>query len=350
MSDIYGINKKFEDRCPGYILGIGECHNYVSCCLLKNGNIKSLKKWHRSNFDYNLFCNIEIPTFLKTQYIGYSDIDYIALNHLIDPRVIPYEYFDKFITMGNHYAIAGLSAWPTPFNEAAVIIIKTPGTFDYNAKELCVTTEFLTYLYFNRLKPQIEILTQQFNRYWDGNSKFNSFCTGIFPESLYHVIRKKLHFMSDYKNNSDKELFDYNLLKLEDILDCSYYKKIRECIDLLPNGKFSISQRNLYAFIDSVDENNKDTIQKLARGLVKVVVDIMLHLSEFIYENTKCENLCLSGFIPFIDVIKKNIIQKTGFKKIIYNDVNNPYSLALGAALNVYHLHPKIKEYSTIKK
>jgi carbamoyltransferase len=78
-------------------------------------------------------------------------------------------------------------------------------------------------------------------------------------------------------------------------------------------------------------------IADVAFAAQKILEEILLFYCKRIYEQTKCDSLCLAGGIALNSVANGLIIKNTPFKKIFIKPAASDSGMSLGHALNLYY-------------
>lgn len=84
-------------------------------------------------------------------------------------------------------------------------------------------------------------------------------------------------------------------------------------------------------------ENFSQRAADIAFALQKVVENAGVHLASQIREQTKSENLCLTGGVALNCLMNKKIIENTCFKNFFIQPIANDAGTSLGSALYHYH-------------
>lgn len=135
----------------------------------------------------------------------------------------------------------------------------------------------------------------------------------------------------------------------------SYYDHFQEIIRLLPEGgiKIDLSYFNyhLYSYenyatrkfykIFGQPRQRESPIEKryrdIAASLQKRIEDALLHMARYLYERTKCKNLCLAGGVALNSVANGRILQETPFENIFIQPAAGDAGCSLGCAYYIHH-------------
>jgi carbamoyltransferase len=89
------------------------------------------------------------------------------------------------------------------------------------------------------------------------------------------------------------------------------------------------------------DEEINERHQNIAASAQRVLEDVVLHLLEGLYEQTREENLCLAGGVAFNSVMNGRIINESSFKRVFIQPAAGDAGCSLGAAFLTHHSIPK---------
>jgi carbamoyltransferase len=85
------------------------------------------------------------------------------------------------------------------------------------------------------------------------------------------------------------------------------------------------------------DQEISERHQDIAASAQKVLEDVVLHLLEGLYEQTREENLCLAGGVAFNSVMNGRIIEESPFKRFFIQPAAGDQGCSLGAAYLIHH-------------
>jgi carbamoyltransferase len=165
-----------------------------------------------------------------------------------------------------------------------------------------------------------------------------------------------------FKPNSD----EWKVMALSSFAshDNQYYKKLKDIVNLKPDGTFeldlnyfkehNVETENYYTdeFINMFGQPSKpnDLIQKrhhdIASAMQKMTEDILVHMLNWLYQNTKLENLVVNGGSFMNSVFNGKITKKTNFSNVFISSCPDDSGLSIGSALYVYnHILGKSERY-----
>lgn len=91
--------------------------------------------------------------------------------------------------------------------------------------------------------------------------------------------------------------------------------------------------------------------EDIAASLQQVLEEVMLHMVNYLWEETKMENLCLAGGVALNSVANGFIIKRSKFKKIFIQPAAGDGGTSVGAAFYTYHCRlnqPRIRVPETV--
>ena len=356
-----------------YILGISAFYHDSSACLIKNSEILTAvqeERFTRKKFDASfprnsiLFClkenNLELSDisfvvfyekpFLKFERLIKTYIDFfpkgfnsfkvampiwskeklyqkkIINDHLSD---IQGKKFDKKkIKFSEHHLSHAASAfYPSPYDEAAIVIMDGVG-------------EFSTTTIAKGTHSKIEIL-KEIN----------------FPDSIGLLYSAFTYFLG-FKVNSD----EYKVMGLAPYGDPVYVDLIKKnLIDIKDDGSFKLNQKYFSYATDLVmtspdfgklfnikkrdkDEEILKIHKDLAASIQIVTEEIINHIVINAKEVTGCDNLCLAGGVALNCVANGKIYKNKIFKNIWIQPAAGDAGGSLGAALAFYYSKNSIRK------
>ena len=349
-----------------YILGISAFYHDSSACLIKNSEILTAvqeERFTRKKFDASfpknsiLFClkenNIELSDinfvvfyekpFLKFERLIKTYIDFFpkgfnsfkvampiwSKEKLYQKKIIndhlsyiQGKKFDKKkIKFSEHHLSHAASAfYPSPYDEAAIVIMDGVG-------------EFSTTTIAKGTHSKIEIL-KEIN----------------FPDSIGLLYSAFTYFLG-FKVNSD----EYKVMGLAPYGDPVYVDLIKKnLIDIKDDGSFKLNQKYFSYATDlvmtspdfgklfNIKKRDKDEeILKIHKDLAASVQIVTEEIINYIVitakEVTGCDNLCLAGGVALNCVANGKIYKNKIFKNIWIQPAAGDAGGSLGAALAFYY-------------
>lgn len=297
-------------------------HNAINFCL----NIVNTKI---ENIDYIVFYEDYITKFdriLTTNYatapkslVSYlsSMPKWISSNLWLENEITRELGIKKKIIFGNHHMSHAASAfYPSPFEEAAILTIDGVG-------------EWQTATYGFGKKNEIKLL---------GETKF--------PNSL-GLLYSAFTYYTGFKINSG----EYKMMGLAPYGEPKYVDLIKkELIHINADGTVILNQKYFSYTTGLKTINNKfcklfggkprkpesEITQKdadLAASIQVICNESILKMAEFVYRQTKCDNLVMAGGVA-LNVVSNGYLRDNGpFKNIWIQPAASDGGGALGAAL-----------------
>ncbi|MFH1224660.1 MAG: carbamoyltransferase C-terminal domain-containing protein [Candidatus Diapherotrites archaeon] len=351
------------------ILGINGPYHELAACLVKDGEIVAAAEEERFNrIKHSKESRVDNPDMLPLDAISFClseakmklrDVDYIGYSLLPEKRLDKMRMCDKLETVGwgnqageelfykkivqvpgnlSHLAGSGISKkfiWlehhlchaasaylPSPFAESAILSVDGIGEN---------TTSYLGRGRGNEIEGLAEICyPNSLGFLWEKLSKFLGF-------SEYDVY--KVMGLSAYGSPTCKEEFDQIITKGErghfavnnDILKfrTEDYGELKRLFGIKRRGKNG-----------EIGGRHAD----IASSLQKATEEIMLHMCEFLKEETNSENLCLGGGVALNCLANFRIQSESGFKRIYIQPAANDAGTAIGSALYIWNILLKNKK------
>jgi carbamoyltransferase len=341
-----------------YILGISCFYHDSAAALIKNGEViaaaqeeRFTRKKHDDDFpkkaiEYCLkeagidkselthvayyekpFVKFErlLITYINTwprSYISFLKAMKVWLRKkLWIPTIIRKEldYEGQVYYMDHHESHAASSVFASPFDKCAFLTVDGVG-------------EWSTLTYGKAKDSNIEIMEEI-----------------RFPHSLGLLYSAFTYYLG-FKVNSG----EYKVMGLAPYGEPKYCDKVRELIDVKDDGSFKLNMK-YFSYSHGLKMTNKKFNKlfgaparkpeskitqrefDIAKSLQVVLEEIMLKITNHIYEKTGEENLCLAGGVALNCVANGRILKESKFKKIFIQPASGDAGGALGAALFTYH-------------
>jgi len=340
-----------------YILGISCYYHDAAACLIKDGKIvaaaeeeRFTRKKHDPSFPINAinFCLKEANISSKElSFIGFyekplSKFERILSQHL---EMFPYSFWSFYKTIPNwlseklripkiikkklkykgdilfidhHLAHASSSFLVSPFKNAAILTVDGVGEW---------TTTAIGYGKENEIRLLKEVK---------------------FPHSiglLYSTVTAHLGFSV---NNSE-----YKIMSLAAYGTPLYYDKFMKIVDLKEDGSYMLDMdyfdyhfrlkmpgKKFVKEFGPIRKPNEELTQhhkNIAASLQKVTEDVLFKILNYLYEETKCENLCMAGGVALNSVANGKIKKNTKFKNIFIQPASSDAGTSLGVAFYIYN-------------
>lgn len=207
----------------------------------------------------------------------------------------------KWHFVPHHLAHAASSFLPSPYEKAAILTLDGRG-------EIATTTFSIGKGHDIRFIGQVD-----------------------FPHSLgllYEKITQHLGFL----HSSD----EYKVMALASFGNPKYLNQFRSIIHINGDGSYAIAPLKLDEWFGPAREKSEEFKQKhydIAASLQKVLEESALKLANWLYEQTKEDNLCIAGGVGLNCVMNSKIKDEGPFKNIWIQPAAGDAGTALGAAM-----------------
>jgi len=347
-----------------YILGISCFYHDASACIVRNGKLiaaaqeeRFTRKKHDSGFPANA-----IRYCLKEAGIGIDEVNYVGFYEkpLLKFERVLYQHLEMFPRSFNTF-VASIPSW---FNEKLRVIRILKKKIKYKGDVLFVD--------HHMTHAAGSFLISPFNKAAvlsiDGVGEWTTTVYGMceendihlmkeikFPHSiglLYSTITAYLGFSV---NNSE-----YKVMGLSAYGDMNkdtnlYYKKLRKVIDIKDDGSYFLDMsyfvyhyknrmpseklcKLLGGSISIRDSEMTKRHKDIAAALQLITEDVGMKILNYLYKETKCENLALSGGVALNSVFNGKILRNTPFKNIWIQPDPGDGGTSVGVAFYVYNV------------
>ena len=133
-----------------------------------------------------------------------------------------------------------------------------------------------------------------------------------------------------------------------------YYEQFKNIVKIKDDGTFEVdlSYFQYYLkrpvkysqkFIDAFGEPRKngeelsERHKDIAASLQKITEDVIKNAINFLYEKTKCNNLCMAGGVALNSVANGTSFRESKFKKVFIQPASDDSGTSIGAPLYLYH-------------
>jgi len=329
------------------ILGIGGSDHDVASCIVENGEIKIAIEEERISRDKyalgtNLLLGLSRKYCLKELNLSIKDMDAIVVDDILAETAY-YPLRNKVTKISHHLAHAASVYYPSPFSEAAVLIVDNAGSLiaDENGKQ---GLETISYGIGSGLK--IDFFEKITGENWIearlGASR-KVYQRGDCDDSLghfYKIVSGKLGFKF-----SENGQFFYpeagKTMGLAPYGDNRYYKDIKKYVDFGPKGRITMpfSDNKLAAAIDEIIENDGGGDKAfqchahIAKACQQILEESLTYCCEYLYEQTKMKYLCYAGGVALNCVANGKLKEKLPFEDIFLFPACGDNGTAIGCAL-----------------
>ncbi|MFC6232543.1 carbamoyltransferase [Paenibacillus allorhizosphaerae] len=318
------------------ILGVGGSSHDYSACLVEDGNIKVAiederitRIKHSRNLGIRASKSRAVYYCLDTYGKTLDDVDLIVGNDLLDLNPAYYYRFrDRIILINHHLSHACSAFFVSPYENAAILIVDGHGSmFDTSPGSETLLTETITY-YYGEGNNITEI------------KKINSKMKRVRPTTIedsigrfYQRLGTEIGFPFTEEGKT-MGLAPYGTTKYVDEFS-RYYS-----MDGEGNFKQTFEQKNnMIKFISNEllkAENNDVSFQikaDVAYAGQYHLEQAIIKAANFIYQKTKCKNLCLAGGVALNSVANFKILENTPFENIFIQPAAGDAGTSIGSAL-----------------
>ncbi|MCP4152886.1 MAG: hypothetical protein GY757_34455 [bacterium] len=326
-----------------YILGLGGSNHDFSACLLKDGQVHCMIEDERiTRKKYAVGLGIELAKGFSTKYcleyagITQKDLELVVGNDILSGTM--YKRLEKKIRLINHHMAHAASAYyPSHFSEAAVLIVDAVGSKTTENGE----TLYESVTFSHGESNTINTLSKNRGRNLKGTDLIEN-SPGIFYSAVTEVIG-----FGEHEEGKTMGLAPYG--------SDTFYNEIRQYIEYTGDGNIRMTEkdiRTLLAMKEMVNkEKNKDKQFKMKADIAwagqKILEELLLELSRYLFEQTKCRNLCIAGGVGLNSVANYKIYKTGLFKDIFVQPAAADNGTSLGAALfGYYAIHNNLRDHN----
>ena len=345
-----------------YILGIGDVTHDKSVCLMKNDRIiAAIEEERLTRIKHGLKLNpdkytvlehgkyihsiLDTPVKLREQnYLSLIDyctkphnIDFSDIDLMVTSSLFPNLPFrNKSVYLHHHLAHCASAFYPSSFDQAAILVADGYGVHTDGK------SESVMYAFGDKNKISVLDTIEGFCDFTEEEKKHTSYRShmifrnsiGVFYQNITVLIG-----LGSFAEGKTMGLAPYGEENPE-------FNKIREFIHLLPEGKLSIDNRNIFFYCKEIVEKAKQTLDKekllkfyadLAYIHQKLLEEMIIHLCNHLYNLTKCKSLCLAGGVILNSVANGKIIKNTPFENIFIQPAAGDNGISIGCAMYGAH-------------
>ena len=346
-----------------YILGISCYYHDASAALLRDGKIvaaaeeeRFTRKKHDTSFPINA-----IKYCLESQNISIKGISYIGFYEkpLLKFERVLFQHLER-LPFSLKTFLASMPSW---INEKLRIVKKIKKGLKYKGDILFIEHHLAHAASTFLVSPfkKATILTV------DGVGEWTTTAYGIgegnninlmkeirFPHSIGLLYSTITAYLGMSVNNSE-----YKIMGLAPYGDMNketnpYYKKLRDIIDLKEDGSYKFDMdyfiyyykdrmpsKKLCELLGGPVRNPKFELTQrhkdIAAALQIVTEEILTKILNYIYKETKCDNLVIAGGVGLNSVYNGKILKNTSFKKIWIQPNSSDGGTSMGVASYIYH-------------
>lgn len=311
-----------------YILGLGGSNHDFSSCLLKDGEILSIieeeritRKKHGIGLGVSLAKGLSVKYCCEAAGIEFGDIDLVIGNEILN-KVMYRRMQQEVILINHHLAHAASCFYPSPFQDAAILVADSVGSKKLDRGE-CLY-ESVSFAVGNGNEIHIK----------ENISGRNMKETDLIENSLgifYSVITQIIGF-GEHQEGKTMGLAPYGTNK--------YYHLMKQHIRCIGDGRIEMKEediRQLFTYkdiIDTASENKKAEIKAdFAYAAQQVLEECMLYLCRHLKKLTNKKTLCLAGGIALNSVANYRIYKEKIFEQIFIQPACGDNGTSIGSAL-----------------
>lgn len=339
------------------ILGISAYYHDSSACILKDGKIiaavqeeRFSRKKHDLGFPTNAirYCleqasiqakDLDAVAFYEKPYLKFERLlmqfidtfprsmgvfidsmpSWLSEKLLVPKNVKDLGYNGKVYYLDHHLSHAASSFLCSPYKKAAILTVDGVGEY--------ATTTFSTGV----------------------DNEINLFKEIHFPHSLGLLYSTITAYLGFTVNNSE-----YKVMGLAPWGKPKYMQEFDKLINTFEDGSFELdmsyfaythekkmpSKKLEQLFGEKTREKESQITQfhkDVAASLQAKTEEVLFHLIENLYKETRLENLCMAGGVALNSVANGKILSKTPFKRIFIQPAAGDAGTAMGAALFTYN-------------
>lgn len=238
----------------------------------------------------------------------------------------------KFIVPEHHFAHACQAFLPSPYEDAAIMIVDGQGVpLERTGGDQL--SGCLAYGHGNSIEVLYDLpVRHSLGGMYGAFTKKIGFKTneegktmGLAPygrPKYYDILKKELKF-----NTKEFSLKDFKLLVNRGF-------KQREVLYQLPNYNKFLKQFQTRLKTDEITDLHRD----LAYAVQKITEDVMIFLANWLREKTGSSNLCIAGGVGLNCVANYQVLMNSSFEHIFIHPNSGDNGLAVGQALYAYNI------------
>ncbi|MFM9607184.1 carbamoyltransferase family protein [Streptomyces niveiscabiei] len=327
-------------------LGLGGSNHDFSACLVENGEIAvgiEEERLRRRKYAVNVnsLVNQCWRYCLSTHGARLADVDTIVA----DDTLLPSCYFpfrSRTTLIRHHLAHAASAFLPSPFEEAAVLVVDGAGSL-FEGQGV----ETLTMSVGNG--TELTELSKVFGTNWstDGLREARVYQAGDSDHSLgfmYKAVSRAIGFTL-YEEGPWYLTEDGKTMGLAPYGTDRYRAEFRRHLGLLPEGRFELHLKD-GGLLDFVEHalGGFEGDERFARGadLAWAAQDLLetavLHAAGWLHRETGLTRLCLAGGVVLNSVANGKILRNTPFTDVFAQPAAGDNGCAVGCAYYGYHV------------
>lgn len=353
-----------------YILGISCYYHDSAACIIKDSEVIAAveeERFSRIKFDDG-FPTQAIQYCLKEAKISAKDLDYVAF---YDKSILKFErLLDNYIAVAPRGFQSFLSVIPKWIHKRLWISDEIRKNLENFSGKIFFPEHHIShaaYSFFTSPFTESAILTVDGVGEWSTTSYGYAKDTSIklshdlrWPHSLGMLYSAFTYYLGFQVNEGE-----YKLMGLSSYGKPKYYDLImNELVDVKKDGSLQLNMKYFAFTYDKIMINKKfenlfdcptrkedSEIEKIhfdiGASAQLVLEDVLLRMTNHVFESTKEKNLCLGGGVALNGVANNRILKESPFDKIFIPPSPGDAGSAIGAALYAYYF---IKKQNPIEK
>ncbi|MEU5977727.1 carbamoyltransferase C-terminal domain-containing protein [Streptomyces sp. NPDC047315] len=333
-------------------MGLGGSNHDFSACLVENGEIAvgiEEERLSRRKYSVNVnsLANQCWRYCLKAHGARVSDVDVVVA----DDTLLPSCYFpfrSRTTLIRHHMAHAASAFHPSPFPEAAVLVVDGAGSLFEGRGVETLTLGVGS-------GTEITELSKVYGTNWstDGLRADRVYQAGDSDHSLgfmYKAVSRAIGFTL-YEEGSWYLTEDGKTMGLAPYGGDRYRAEFHRHLDLLPEGRFALHLKDggLLSFVAGA-LTGLEGEERFARGadLAWAAQDLLeaavLHAARWLHRETGLSRLCLAGGVVLNSVANGKVLRQTPFTEVFAQPAAGDNGCAVGCAYYGYHVlgeHPR---------
>lgn len=330
------------------VLGLGGSDHDISSCIVDEGIIKvAIEDERVSRCKYAIGSNLLLGKSRKYCYKA-LDIKGVEIDKVvIDDILVETAYFGikEYEKINHHLAHASSCYYPSPFSEAAILVVDNAGSLIKNDKKQGIQT----ISYGIGENKDINLFNSVLGSNWNTSSlKVNgkAYQLGDCDDSLGHFYKIVSGCLGFKFHDNGNFYFPEagKTMGLAPYGDNRYYREMSRFVSYHDNGyiEMHLCDGKLKKTIEDILENDapKDDFAckaSIAWAAQKIIEESLLVCGEYLYRETKSKNLCLAGGVALNCVANGILKQKLPFDDIYLFPACGDNGTAIGCAYYGYY-------------
>lgn len=317
------------------IIGIGGSDHNVSSCLLEDGELKVYieeerlsKEKHGNGVKSSMLKSVDYC--LEYMGLKYEDVDYFVSNDLYCPRLNnKKDCMNKLIRINHHLAHMASAYYLSGFDQAAIFVSDGSGSVVSHFHVETMTLGFASNKCF-------KVLDKIY-----GSNTLNPESSNVVKGNSFGRFYSKVSNLCGFELHNDGKLMglaSYGTPRFVNLFR-SFFR-----LTVTPYGldvivDFDAQFKDLYKKLyEETNEEKKFQLRAdYAYAAQALIEEKTYEILNYLYEKSKCPNLCYAGGTALNSVLNGKIKKMTPFDYVYIPPVPNDSGTAIGAALYGYY-------------